>query len=117
MANDGSFGSNENRRIMTEIESRNVRREPRVGNSTFFADLRYRMGALAPERWVGIVFGVLFLVCGIVIACNWKAFSDTLFYDILFPIIYVGGKILLVVIVIAIIVGMITYRFRRRRYW
>lgn len=114
---DGTFGSNENRRIITDPKNRQERRECGTSGGSFLSDLRYRAGNLTPERWVDIVFGLLFLVSGIAIACNWKGFSDGLFYNILFPIIYVGGKILLIVVVIAIIIGSISFRYRRRRYW
>lgn len=115
MAN-GSFGSNENRQIITEPENRRERGEHRR-NQSFFSGLRNRVSSFAPEHWVDIAFGLIFLVSGIVIACNWSEFSDALFYNILFPVIYVGGKILLIVAVIAIIIGIISFRFRRRRYW
>ena len=114
---DGSFGSNENRRITTNPASRVEYRERRRRIGMALSDLRYRTSALSPKRWVDILFGLLFFICGITIACNWRAFSDALFYNVLFPVIYVGGKILLVVIVIAIIIVSVSLRVRRRRYW
>ena len=116
MAN-GSFGSNENRRITTEPYNVREHGERRSGIRSFLSDMRYRAAAISPEHWVDIVFCSLFFIFGIIIACTWSAFLDGLFFNVLFPVICVGGKILAVVLITVIVVGFIAFRFRRRRYW
>lgn len=116
MAN-GSFGSNENRRIVTEPESRQRRRRRKTRRRSFFSTLRYDAGRIAPEHWVDIVCCSLLIIFGIIIACNWSAFIDGLFYKVLFPVIYVGSRIFVIVLIIAIIAGLVALSFRRRRYW
>lgn len=114
---DGTFGSNENRRINTEPDNIREHREYRSGGSTFLSNSRYRVAVITPEHWVDIVFCSLFLIFGIIIACTWSSFMDGLFFNVLFPVICVGGKILAIVLIIVIVVGLISLRFRRRRYW
>lgn len=116
MAN-GSFGSNKDRIIVTEPESKRNRQQRATGRWAFLSDIRDRLSFISAQRWVDIIFGLIFLVSGIAIACNWSEFSDALFYNLLFPVIYIGSRLLFIIIVIAIIAGIVSFRFRRRRYW
>lgn len=76
-----------------------------------------RIAELSPERWVDIICLSLIGIFIVAVACNWSAFSEALFTHILFPIIYVGAKIVAVITVIGAVFGVICSRFRRRRYW
>ena len=111
MAN-GSFGSNNNRNLpnIPSFDNDGTDRRMQLRN------LREHMRTLSPERWVDIVCGSILVVLGVVIACTWTGFMDGLFFNVLFPVIYVGGKILAIVVVIAVILWLISLRFRRR-YW
>lgn len=112
MAN-GVFGSNAGRQAADTLsyQDESPRSEDRLRN------FRERAGALSPERWVDVICGSLFLVFAVVLACTWSGFMDGLFYNVLFPVIFVGSKILAVVAIVAVAVGLISFKFRRRRYY
>lgn len=113
----GSFGSNENRNIHPNIPNRlSVDCNGARIRSTL-RNIRERAGMLSPKRWVDIVCCSILAVVGTLIACSWASFMDGLFYGVLFPVICVGGKIVTGIIVIAIIFAIISFRFRRRRFW
>ncbi len=112
----GSFGSNANRGTRApqntgkEKEER-VRREK--GSVSEFLE------KISPENWVDIVCCTLIAVFLIAIACNWQEFSEWLFRGILFPVIYVGSRIVAFVTAVAAVIGafVLWLRSRRRRRW
>ena len=76
-----------------------------------------RLSELSPERWVDIICLTLIGIFLIVVACTWATFSETLFANILFPVIYIGSRIVALVAAIGTGIGLLFARFRRRRYW
>ena len=76
-----------------------------------------KLSDLSPERWVDIICLSLIGLFLIVVACIWSAFSEFLFTHLLFPIIYVGSKIVGLIATIGTGIGLIFAKFRRRRYW
>ena len=115
MAN-GSFGSNENRQRTVEVQ-RVRRRGEGAESAQLFSSLRQRIAGITPERWVDIVCCSLFLVFGIILACTRSRFLDGLFYNVLLPVIYVGGRALAVLLVVGVVALIVSFNFRRRRYW
>lgn len=114
---DGSFGSNKNRQINTELKRTGDGRAYQSGKGSFLSSFRYRVTAITPEHWVDIVFCSLFFFAGITIAWKWSSFMDFLFFNLLFPLICVGGKTFAIVFIIILALGILSSRFRRRRYW
>lgn len=115
--NEGSFGSNENRRVATApVNSRSHPKSHPEGGS-FFSDLRHKADSISPVHLVDIFFGFVFLISGIALYCNWEKFSDALFKELLLPVIVIGGKLLVIAVVIVIIIWIISSRFRRWRFW
>lgn len=115
MAN-GSFGSNENRRKTVEAQ-RARRRGEGAAPTSVFSSLRRKAAEITPERWVDIVCCSIFLVFGIIFACTRSKLLDGLFYNVLLPVIYVGGRALAVLLVVGVIALIVSFNFRRRRYW
>lgn len=76
-----------------------------------------RLLDLSPERWVDIVCLSLIGLFLIIVACTWSTFSEALFTHILFPIVYVGVRILAVVSAIGVGIGLIYAKLRRRHFW
>lgn len=110
----GVFGSG-GRRPLPTITTK-TKKTP--SSKTTFSDLIKNIGPLTPERWIDIICCSLIGIFLIVTACTWRRFMDFIFYNLLFPIIYVGGKIVAIIIVVAVIIGFISFSIRRRRrYW
>ena len=76
-----------------------------------------RLSELEAERWVDIICLSLIGIFLIVVACTWQSFSYALFTHVLFPVIYVGSRIVAAVAAIGTGIGLLCVRFRRRRYW
>ncbi len=104
---DGQFGSNVDR-VVKEYPEYNSRKR-----NAFLQ----RLKMLSPERWVDIVCCSLFVTIVFAVVVNWTGFMDGLFFNVLLPVISVGGKLLVVVGIIAIVVFLIKLRFHRRRFW
>lgn len=110
----GSFGSNRNRKNITNNDNR-IRNIERNHN----AESRLNVPAnITPERWVDIICGSVIGIFLIAVLCTWSSFSELLFQNILFPVIYVGSKILALISVVGAGIGALCLKFRRRRrYW
>lgn len=109
----GAFGSNKNRERnypIDDISNRNNDRRS-IAKSNF--DFRQ----ITPERWVDIVCVSLIAVFLIVVIFTWSSFSEAMFKNILFPVIYTGSKIVAIVAVVGAGIGILCAKFRRRRYW
>lgn len=112
-SNDSGFFGSENFRKNIQNNRRNnsSRRMPRRGINLG------RLSELEPERWVDIICISLISVFLIVVACTWPTFSEALFTHILFPVIYIGSRIVAAVTALGAGIGLLCARFRRRRYW
>lgn len=104
----GSFGSNNTAEINRANTNNSSRRN-------IFSNINFRL--ISPERWVDIVCCSLIAVFLITVICIWPSFSEALFENILFPIIYVGSKIVALIAAIGAGTAALFARFRRRRYW
>lgn len=109
----GTFGSNRNRENDQQIDNMlNEHSDRRIlkRNSINFS-------SISTERWVDIICGSFIGLFLIVVICIWPSFSSSLFEYILFPIIYIGSKIVAFITAIGMVIGIIYAKFRRRRYW
>lgn len=109
----GAFGSNQNREHNYPIDDISNRNNVRRGVAQSNFDFR----SITPERWVDIICASFIIVFLIVVICTWSSFSDALFENILFPVIYIGSKIVAIVTAIGTGIGILCAKFRRRRYW
>lgn len=108
--NSGFFGTEKFRENVIHNNRRNNQREQLCGH-------RVNLSEISPERWVDIICLTLIVVFLIAVACTWTAFSEALFAYILFPIIYIGSRIVALVAAIGAGIGLLRAGFRRRRYW
>lgn len=106
----GHYGSGHSRNITPP--NRNTQRRRHMGGLRTSA-----IGNLTAERWVDIICLSLISIFLISVFLNWNAFLDALFTNILFPIIFVGAKILSIVAGIGAFLGLIHAKFRRPRRW
>lgn len=58
---------------------------------------------------VGVSVIALFILLVLIF---WNSFSDWLFYTVLFPIISVGWKVILILLIIAAVIAFIRFRLR-----
>ncbi len=104
----GSFGSN------NAAESNRAGRSSSNGHN-ILSNVNFRL--ISPERWVDIVCCSLLAVFLITVICVWPSFSEALFENILFPIVYVGSKIVALITAVGAGIAALFARLRRRRYW
>lgn len=109
--NSGFFGSENFRDESIQNNSRknHSQRTPRQVNPG-------KLSELSPERWVDIICLSLIGIFLIVVACIWSTFSEALFTHILFPIIYIGSRIVALVAAIGTGIGLLCAGLKRRRY-
>lgn len=114
----GSFGSNANRGTRTAKPREKVDRKFEYADRNPVLEFLSR---ISPENWVDIICCSLIAVFLIVVACNWAEFSEALFLNILFPIIYIASKIITFFAILAALVGAVVFwiksKFRRRWFW
>lgn len=108
----GAFGSDIDRK------GNNRHSSPRPENNRqtdlpFYTDLR----RIRPERWVDIICGSLIVAFLIAVLCTWSAFSRVLFENLLFPIIYIGSKIVTYGTMAAVCIGGFFGKIKRRFHW
>ncbi len=111
----GSFGSNENRGKQSAKKTKIKNECDNINKNPIVDFLR----SISPENWIDIVCCSFLIFFVIVVICNWTTISEALFQHILFPIIYVGSKIVAFVGVVVTIIGgiILSIRSRRRRRW
>lgn len=109
----GAFGSNQNREQNYPIDDV----FNRSNNQRNITQKNFDFRSITLERWVDIICISIITVFLIVVICTWSSFSEAMFENILFPIIYVGSKIVAVVTAIGAGIGILCAKFRRRRYW
>lgn len=109
----GAFGSNQNRKQNDPTAGTPNRSNGRRGIHRGNFELR----SISPERWVDIICISFIAVFLIVVICTWSSFSEALFENILFPVIYIGSKIVALITAIGAGIGVLYAKFRRRRYW
>ena len=100
---NGSFGS--------ENPSDYAEKGTRSKKSFFKAPSEF---GISSERKIDIVAACVSVLLLILTIALWNTISDTLFYQLLYPLLSTGGKIILIVLVILIIVMFIRFRIRRR---
>lgn len=108
----GAFGSDINRERNNRHQPSGKQRRTRF-RLPFDIDLR----RISPERWVDIVCGTIIGIFLISVLFTWSDFSDALFEKLLFPVVYVGSKIVTYTTVAAACIGSVFGKFRRRRFW
>ncbi len=109
----GAFGSNRNR----EHNYPNDGVSNRNNNRRNLIQTGFDFRSISSERWIDIICSSFIAVFLVVVICLWSSFSETLFENILFPVIYVGSKIIAFVTAIGAGIGILCAKFRRRRYW
>lgn len=116
----GSFGSNENRGKGKNHNNGNFSGETKRDKIHFegnrFTDF---IRSISPENWIDIVCCSLILIFLIVVICTWSSFSAALFQNVLFPIIYIGSRIVAFVGIAIAAIGALALTIRRklRRFW
>ncbi len=108
----GTFGSDSNR---DNTGSNNIR--GRRNSSPAYMRNSGGIGELSPERIVDIVCLSVIGLFLLIVACTWTEFSNALFENVLFPIIYVGSRIVAGITAIGTGIGLLCARFGRRRRW
>ena len=109
----GAFGSDINRERNNRQQPADERSEGRRFSLPFNVDLRH----ISPERWVDIVCGTIIGLFFFSVLISWSDFSDALFENLLFPIIYIGSKIVAYGTAATVCIGGLLGKLRRRRFW
>lgn len=66
------------------------------------------------ERKADIIAACIMSVLLVLTIVFWGAFSDALFYQLLYPLLSTGGKVILTLLVVVLIAIYIRFRFQRR---
>lgn len=111
----GSFGTNQGRAVIDDPST--SRHKKAGGKSSNGSNIGNAISSISPERWVDIV--CLSIICFFLlfVAITWESFSAALFYNLLFPLIVVGAKLVAGVAAIGALCLVVASRFRRRRWW
>ena len=76
-----------------------------------------KLGNISGERLVDIICISLISVFLLSVFINWNAFLDALYFSVLFPIVFVGAKLLGIIAGLGAVGGYIYARFHRPRRW